>query len=59
MTINQIGVYGASDALMNTFKVTKLLHIPQSDLIVTILEDYGAQILNLTKLDGDYIDIPF
>lgn len=32
----------AIDVLKNTYKVTKLLQIPGSELIVTVLEDFGA-----------------
>ena len=35
---------------LDTYKVTKLLVIPKSGLVVGILEDLGFHVLNLTRL---------
>lgn len=48
-----IGLLSASIIGNDTFKVTKLVKIGGSNLIIAVLEDFGAQILNLTRLDPD------
>lgn len=48
-----IGMLSASIVGNDTFKVTKLVKIGGSNLIIAVLDDFGAQILNLTRLDPD------
>ena len=50
--MNEKFIYSLNANNMNrdSFLVTKLLPIPQSNLMIVVIEDYGIQILNLARL---------
>ena len=51
--ISYLGSLSAHSVGLSMYKVTKLLTIPGSELVVSVIEGMGAQLLNLTRLQDD------